>query len=58
MRPLSWYCERHSVAGFANTLDTRRECNCDFVVVGDRVYLKARRDIKNGDELFVFYKSS
>ena len=33
MRPLSWYCERHLVAGFANTRAARRNCNCDFVTV-------------------------
>ena len=56
MRPLSWYLERHLVAGFVNTRETRRQCNCDFVVVGDRVFLKARRFISKGEELYVFYK--
>ena len=58
MRPLEWYCAtlRHLVAGFANILRTRRACNCDFVTVGDHVFLKARRNLGEGGELCVFYK--
>ena len=56
MRPPSWYFERHMAAGFANSRKNRKECNCDFVVVGDQVFLKARRFISKGEELFVFYK--
>ncbi len=56
MRAREWYCGRHLVAGFANTLRTRRACNCDFVTVGDHVFLEARRDIEKGEELYVFYK--
>ena len=43
-------------AGFANSRKNRKECNCDFVVVGDQVFPKARRFISKGEELFVFYK--
>lgn len=55
MRPLSWYAERHLVAGFANTLETRPECNCDFVTVGNQVFIKARRLIQAGEEIYVYY---
>ena len=58
MRPLSWYCERHLGAGFANTRAARRNCNCDFVTVGHRVFLKARHFIAKGQEIYVFYKLS
>ncbi len=56
MRPLPWYCARHLVAGFANSLPTRRACICDFVTIGDNVFLKARRVLRDREELYVFYK--
>jgi hypothetical protein len=56
MRPLEWYCARHLVAGFANSLEVRQHCNCDFVTVGNDAYLKARHDIYPGDEIYVKYK--
>ena len=56
MRPLSWYCDRHLVAGFANTRASRHNCNCEFVNVGDCTFLRALRDIANEEEIYVFYK--
>ena len=53
-RPYSWYARRHVVAGFVNTLD-RAQCNCDFVTIGSRIYIRTRFDLLAGTELFVYY---
>ena len=39
-RPYSWYARRHLVAGFANSLN-RADCNCEFVTIGDCIYIRA-----------------
>ncbi len=43
----SCYSERHLVAG-KNSRKNRKQCNRDFVVAGNQVFLKARRFISNG----------
>jgi hypothetical protein len=54
MRPYSWYAHWHLVAGFVNTLD-RADCNCEFVTIGIRIFIKAEIALLAGTELFVYY---
>ena len=66
--PLSYYIDNHRVGGLINTKRTERECNCEFVtketagfiqypgakLVGKRVFVRTKRAIAAGDELFVW----
>jgi hypothetical protein len=58
MRPLEWCCEKHLVAGFANAGDNHFNCNCDFVTVGNLVFLRARHNIPVGTKLYVKYRQA
>jgi hypothetical protein len=53
-RPYSWYAQRHLVAGFVNTGD-RSDCNCEFVTIGNRIYIRAKYALLAGTELLVYY---
>jgi hypothetical protein len=53
-RPYSRYAHRHLVAGFANSLN-RTDCNCEFVTIGDCIYIRAKYTLPAGTEIFVYY---
>ena len=52
---MEWFVENHGVAGFANTRDSRRQCNARFVPLGQEVFLLATDDISEGEEVFAYY---
>ena len=55
---MEWFVENHGVAGFANTRDSRRQCNARFVPLGQEVFLLATDDISEGEEVFAYYDST
>jgi hypothetical protein len=57
-RTLKWYVDNHGLAGFANTKDSRNECNAKFETIGDEVFLIATKPINVGDEIFAYYDRS
>ena len=57
-RTYDWYADSHGLAGFANTKDSRLECNARFETIGDEVFLIATKPINIGDEIFAYYDRS
>ena len=54
--PMEWYVNNSCVAGFANTMPDRSDCNAKFVSVDGRVFLVSTKPIGAGCEVFAFYK--
>jgi hypothetical protein len=53
---MEWYVHSINVAGFANTMPKRSDCNALFVTANDRVFLVSTEPIAAGREVFAFYK--
>jgi hypothetical protein len=53
---MEWFVDQIGIAGFANTLKRRSDCNARFVTVKDRVFLVSTKPIRSGREVYAFYK--
>jgi hypothetical protein len=55
---MKWYADNHGLAGFANTRDSRTDCNAELKTIGEEVFLIATKQINVGEEIFAFYDRS
>jgi len=56
--PMQWFVDNNGVAGFANTKYKKKDCNAEFVTIGESVFLVARVFIDVGEEVFAYYNRS
>lgn len=68
--PRKWFAQRHLAGGLANTALTKDDCNAEYFRIsggarddvpemedapGVRLFLRATRDIDDGEEVLVWY---